>query len=171
MKKGRLHPKVQKYMGDSGDNASSPQYKSPLNTQTDSSNTFAFAQPTGLRMVKGIGIDVEAVSRIAALVNRYDRTTLNLLFTPGEIDRCQLASDPHIHYAACFSTKEAVGKALGTGLAGIGWNEIEATVTDFKLTIDLYGEASRQASKCGVQEWVASWCHWDDYVLVHVLAQ
>jgi holo-[acyl-carrier protein] synthase len=46
----------------------------------------------------------------------------------GEIDRCQSTSNPHQFYALCFATKEAVGKALGTGLAGIGWNEIEANI-------------------------------------------
>lgn len=121
--------------------------------------------------IKGIGIDITPVSRIATLISRYNRETLSLLFTPNEIDQCQSASHPNRHYAVCFSTKEAVGKALGTGLADIGWNEVEAQVRSTTLTINLFGEAHRQASLRGVQEWLATWCHWDDYVLVHVLAQ
>jgi len=121
--------------------------------------------------IKGIGIDIAPISRIAALVNRYERETLTLLFTPSEIDQCQEAPHPNRYYAVCFSTKEAVGKALGTGLADIGWNEIECNVAQTGLTIKLHGEAQHQASKCGVQKWLAAWCHWDDYVLVHVLAQ
>ena len=122
-------------------------------------------------LVKGIGIDIAPISRIAKLISRYDRETLSLLFTPNEINQCQSASHPDRHYAVCFSTKEAVGKALGTGLVDIGWNEVEANVTNNRLTISLFGEAHRQASELGVQEWLATWCHWDDYVLVHVLAQ
>ena len=122
-------------------------------------------------LVKGIGIDIAPISRIAKLISRYDRETLSLLFTPNEINQCQSASHPDRHYAVCFSTKEAVGKALGTGLVDIGWNEVEANVTNNRLTISLFGEALRQASELGVQEWLATWCHWDDYVLVHVLAQ
>jgi holo-[acyl-carrier protein] synthase len=129
--------------------------------------------------VKGIGIDITPIDRIARLIERCDcpkgaarsdRETLNFLFTPGEIDRCQSASNPHQSYAVCFATKEAVGKALGTGLAGIGWNEIEANITHGNLTIHLHGEASIQAKRRGVREWLATWFYWDKHVLVHVLA-
>ena len=125
----------------------------------------------GTARVKGIGIDIAPIPRIARLIDRYDRETLSLLFAPGEIDRCQSATNPHQSYAVCFATKEAVGKALGTGLAGIGWNEIEANITYNRLTIHLHGEASIQAKKRGVRQWLATWCHWDKHVMVHVLAQ
>lgn len=159
--------------------------------------------------VKGLGIDIAPIARIARLVERYDRETLNLLFTPGEIDRCQSSSHPHRSFAVCFATKEAVGKALGTGLAGIGWNEIEANLTQdteegerekgkgkrdnsntfppcplplapnpqrgyrvphSPFAIHLHGDASIQAKRWGIQTWLATWCHWDEHVLVHVLA-
>ncbi|NEO98555.1 MAG: holo-ACP synthase [Symploca sp. SIO2E9] len=120
--------------------------------------------------VKGIGIDLIPISRIARLIDRYDHQTLNLLFTPSEIDLCQSASYPHQSYAVCFAAKEAVGKALGTGLADIGWNEIEAKIIQGRLTIKLYGEASVQAKKRGLRAWLATWCHWDQQVLVHVIA-
>jgi holo-[acyl-carrier protein] synthase len=93
-----------------------------------------------------------------------------LLFTSKEIDRCQSASDPHQYYAVCFAAKEAVGKAFGTGLVDIGWNEIEANIIRDRLTIHLYGEARHQAKISDIREWLASWCHWDQHVLVHVLA-
>lgn len=120
--------------------------------------------------VKGVGIDIAPIPRIARLIERYDNETLNLLFTLGEIDRCQSSSDPHRSFAVCFATKEAVGKALGTGLTGIGWNEIEANLTQDRLTVHLHGEANVQAKRCGIQTWLATWCHWDEHVLVHVLA-
>lgn len=121
--------------------------------------------------IKGLGIDITPVHRMARLIDQYDCETLSLLFTSGEIDLCQSASDPYQAYAVCFATKEAVGKALGTGLAGIGWNEIEANLAHGKLTIHLHGDASIQANRCGVREWLASWFYWNDHVLVHVLAQ
>jgi holo-[acyl-carrier protein] synthase len=121
--------------------------------------------------VKGIGIDITPISRIARLIDRCDRETLKLLFTSGEIDCCQSASNPHQFYALFFATKEAVGKALGTGLADIGWNEIEANIICDRLSVNLHGEASIQAKRRGVSRWLATWCHWDNHVLVHVLAQ
>ncbi|MDF5726070.1 MAG: holo-ACP synthase [Rhizonema sp. PD37] len=122
-------------------------------------------------LIKGIGIDIVSISRITALISRYDQETLSLLFTPNEIDQCQSTNAPHRYYAVCFATKEAVGKTLGTGLADINWNEIEANLRDIRLTINLFGKARHQASLRGIEAWQASWCHWDDYVLVQVLAQ
>jgi holo-[acyl-carrier protein] synthase len=130
--------------------------------------------------VKGIGIDITPIPKIARIIDgcdrlrhhpKSDREILTSLFTPSEIDRCQSASNPHQFYAVCFATKEAVGKALGTGLAGIEWNEIEANISLEKLTVHLHGEARLQAKRRGVSRWLATWCHWDNHVLVHVLAQ
>jgi holo-[acyl-carrier protein] synthase len=120
--------------------------------------------------VKGIGLDITLIPKIARLINRCDCETLNSLFTTNEINYCQSASNPHQFYALCFATKEAVGKALGTGLAGIDWNEIEANITHEKLTINLHGKARIQAKKRDIQDWVAAWWHWDNHIFVHVLA-
>lgn len=115
-----------------------------------------------------IGIDLESISRIDRLVSRYDRDTLSLIFTPFEIEQCQSGRNSSQQYTLCFCVKEAVGKALGTGLADIGWNEIETTINAAGLAIQLSGAAHRQALQSGIKQWRATWCSWDDYVLVHV---
>jgi holo-[acyl-carrier protein] synthase len=120
--------------------------------------------------IKGIGIDIAPVSKIASLVSRYN-SELTLLFTPREIEQCQSAPHPSRYYAVCFSAKEAVGKALGTGLVDINWNEIESTISQSGLTIKLRGAAKQKALQCGVKAWLATWCYWDDYVMVHVLSK
>jgi len=128
------------------------------------------AQPK-LAEVKGIGIDIASISKIASLVSRYNSETLTLLFTPDEIEQCQSAPHPNRYYAVCFSAKEAVGKALGTGLVDINWNEIETVIVQSGLTIKLRGAAKQKALQCGVKAWLATWCYWDDYVMVHVLSK
>ncbi|PSB48310.1 ACP synthase [Cyanosarcina cf. burmensis CCALA 770] len=120
--------------------------------------------------VVGLGIDIASIHRIAKFIDRYDRETLLMLFTPTEIERCQSNCDRDRSYAICFATKEAVGKALGTGLVGIDWNEIEANITHNKIAIALYGKARMQAIERGIQTWIAQWLCWDDHILVHVLA-
>ncbi|TVP65595.1 MAG: 4'-phosphopantetheinyl transferase superfamily protein [Nodularia sp. (in: Bacteria)] len=120
--------------------------------------------------IQGIGIDIIPVNRITRLIERSDRQTLNFLFTPSEIDFCQLSKNPDQSYTICFATKEAVGKALGIGLVGIDWNEIEANITHEKLLVRLSGKASIQAKKLGIKNWLATWSAWDQHVLVHVLA-
>ncbi|PPS43597.1 holo-ACP synthase [Chroococcidiopsis sp. TS-821] len=127
------------------------------------------AQPR-LAEIKGIGIDIAPISKIASLVNRYN-SELTLLFTPGEIEQCQSAPYPSRYYAVCFAAKEAVGKALGTGLVDINWNEIESTISQSELTIELRGAARQKALHSGVKAWLATWCYWDDYVMVHVLSK
>jgi holo-[acyl-carrier protein] synthase len=121
--------------------------------------------------VKRIGADITPISRIASWIDRYDSNTLNVVFASSEISQCQVASDPYKCYAICFATKEAVGKALGTGLNGIEWKDIEAYVARNELSISLHGKAKVQASRCFIQKWSAAWLFLDEHVLVHVLAQ
>ena len=121
--------------------------------------------------IKGLGIDIVPIYKIARFIDRYDRETLTLLFTCDEIDFCQIASDPHQCYAICFATKEAVGKALGTGLVGINWNEIEAKIEHKRLIINLCGKASIQAQKLDIRKLFATWSYLDGHILVNVLAQ
>jgi holo-[acyl-carrier protein] synthase len=121
--------------------------------------------------IKAIGVDVTPVYRIARWVERYDSNTLNLIFTLNEIEQCQVSSRPYECYAICFAAKEAVGKALGTGLCGIEWGEIEACVTLQKLSLCLYGKAAIQSAKFGIKHWLADWLYLDQHILVQVLAQ
>jgi holo-[acyl-carrier protein] synthase len=139
-----------------------------LSTPCPTSSTTS--RTSSKKMGMGIGIDIASVERITQLINRYDRATLNLLFTFDEIDLCQSAQNSYQKFAVCFAAKEAVGKALGTGLAGIDWHEIEAIVSDFQLNINLYGKAKLQANRLGYTNYLASWSSCNDYVLVHVLA-
>jgi len=70
----------------------------------------------------------------------------------------------------CFGVKEAVGKALGSGLVGIDWNEIETDLTKAQPGVRLYGQAKTQAQSLGIQQWLVDWWEWQNCVLVHVLA-
>ena len=63
-----------------------------------------------------------------------------------------------------------MGKALGTGLVGIGWDEIEADLAPAKPIVCLSGQAETQAQKLGIQQWLVDWWEWEDCVFVNVLA-
>ncbi len=76
--------------------------------------------------VRGIGIDVCKVDRIAESLRRFGERMERRLFTPEELAYCRGFKDPLPHLAARFAAKEAASKALGTGIAGgIGWTQIE----------------------------------------------
>ncbi|BAY84400.1 holo-acyl-carrier-protein synthase [Calothrix parasitica NIES-267] len=122
--------------------------------------------------LKAVGLDIISIERVARLIERYDFNTLSILFTHSEICYCQNSEYPNKYYSICFAVKEAVGKALGTGLVSIDWNEIETkTIHNKQLVIDLYGKANIQAEKYGIKNWIVNWLYLDKHILVHVLAQ
>lgn len=78
--------------------------------------------------IYGIGIDVVEVARIASAIERHGELFLSKLFTTAERTYCAAQKKPELHYAARFAAKEAVSKALGTGIGGqAGWLDLEIT--------------------------------------------
>lgn len=70
----------------------------------------------------------------------------------------------------CFAIKEAVGKALGIGLVGIDWNEIEADLTQLKPIVRLSGRAAIYAQGLEIQQWLVDWWEWQECIFVSVFA-
>lgn len=76
--------------------------------------------------VRGIGVDIVQVSRIAESLERFGDRMRHRLFTEAERAYCERHKDPLPHFAARFAAKEAASKALGTGISGgVGWTQIE----------------------------------------------
>ncbi len=78
-----------------------------------------------MNMIKGIGIDLIEVERVAGKINRK-KGFRELVFSKKEIAYCEKKTNKFEHYAARFAAKEAFFKALGTGWKkGTAFNEIE----------------------------------------------
>lgn len=76
--------------------------------------------------VVGVGIDQIEVSRIRESIKRHGNTFLNKVFTADESSFCMERADPAPCLAARFALKEAVSKALGTGIGKeFGWLDVE----------------------------------------------
>ena len=76
--------------------------------------------------VVGVGIDQIEVSRIRDSVKRHGNAFLNKVFTPEEQNSCMERADPAPCLAARFAVKEAVSKAMGTGIGKeFGWLDVE----------------------------------------------
>ena len=82
----------------------------------------------GERAVVGIGVDTIEIARIERLVLRFGQTFLNRVFTAREQIYCEGKRGRSACYAARFAAKEAVLKALGTGLSGCRWTDVEVVV-------------------------------------------
>lgn len=96
----------------------------------------------------GIGIDLVEVSRIREMLEKHGRRFTERTFTSSEIAYCDACADPAMHYAARFAAKEAVAKALGTGLwvEGVIWTDIEVVrEPSGKPAIMLHGAAKQHA--------------------------
>ena len=67
-------------------------------------------------MIFGIGTDIVAVARMSDLWQRHGERALERLLAVSERDDCRCATDPGRFLAKRFAAKEALGKALGTGI-------------------------------------------------------
>ncbi len=67
-------------------------------------------------MIFGIGTDIVAVKRMADYFQRHGGRGLEKMLAPEEREDCRASLDPARFLAKRFAAKEALGKALGTGV-------------------------------------------------------
>ena len=81
--------------------------------------------PAGTNVV-GVGIDSIEVVRIKDSIEKHGDHFLNKIFTSGEQAYCKDKLDPAPFYATRFASKEAIAKALRTGMGkDFGWLDSE----------------------------------------------
>lgn len=115
-----------------------------------------------------VGVDIVEIERVEAAVERWGERFLRRVYTPEEIAYCQ-GRMPEI--AVRFAAKEAISKALGTGMRGIGWREMEILGDERgKPLVLLHGQAKARAEELGLSEWAISLSHSRDYALAFVVA-
>src|SRR5262249_61133223 len=93
-----------------------------------------------------VGLDVIEIDRIAAALHRRPGFR-ERCFTEAERAYCESRPNPPQHYAARFAGKEAVGKALGSGVR-FTWKEIEIAGRP-KPGVRLSGRARAWAERVG----------------------
>jgi holo-[acyl-carrier protein] synthase len=73
-----------------------------------------------------IGVDICEVERIRDIENQHKLRFLQKVFTNSEIAYCEKKVDKYFSLAARFAAKEALLKAIGTGLRdGLQWKDVE----------------------------------------------
>jgi len=76
-------------------------------------------------MILGLGIDIAQVDRIQETLDRFGQRFLDRIFTPYEQEICLARYKPASALAMRFAAKEAFSKAVGLGMQGLAWHEIE----------------------------------------------
>ncbi|PKM31221.1 MAG: holo-ACP synthase [Gammaproteobacteria bacterium HGW-Gammaproteobacteria-11] len=102
-------------------------------------------------MIKGIGTDLVLVSRIEAAIERQGVRFAERILTESELQRYHQHARPARFLAKRFAAKEAVLKALGTGLAqGMSWQHIQIDRDDHGAPLVLLsGQALHRLQQAG----------------------
>lgn len=116
-------------------------------------------------MILGIGTDMIEIARIQQAIEKNPRF-LQRVYTAQEVAYCQRKSNSWQSFAARFAAKEAVGKALGTGLGVVGMTEIEVVnAVGGRPDVVLHGTALRLAEEKKVQRVHISLSHSKAYAI------
>lgn len=119
----------------------------------------------------GVGTDLIEIARVRQAVDRGGRRFLERVFTEGEIAFCEGRRDRFACLAARFAAKEAVFKALGSGLAGCRWVDVEVRrAAGERPEILLHGTAARLARENGIVSVLVSLSHGREHAVAFALA-
>ena len=115
-----------------------------------------------------VGVDIIEIERIRRAISRWDERFLNRVYTHAELVFCR-GRVPEL--AVRFAGKEAISKALGTGLFGVSWREMEVLAdARGKPLVHLSGRAADRAAQLGLADFAISFSHSRDYALAFVVA-
>ena len=105
-----------------------------------------------------VGTDLIEIARVRRSLDRYERFR-DRCFTEAEQAYCDSRPNPAQSYAGRFAGKEAVGKALGFGIArAFAWKEVEIAGRP-KPSVRLSGRVERWAEQVGAGEIDLSMTH------------
>ena len=92
----------------------------------------------------GIGTDIVNIKRMEKSIKKNGIVFKNKIFSRNEINYCEKKKNPFPFYAKRFAAKEALSKALGTGIRkGINFKNIEVYNDNFgKPSIQLKGSTA-----------------------------
>jgi holo-[acyl-carrier protein] synthase len=107
------------------------------------------------------GIDLIEIARIKRAMDRHGDRFLQRFFTPQEIEFCAGRASS---LAGRFAVKEAVAKALGTGIGDFNWTDIEIVCDGRgRPELFLHNQALELAGRQGLSEWSISISHTDTH--------
>ena len=115
------------------------------------------------------GVDLIEIPRIARVLERYPERFLKKVYTQGE-QAYSRGRPPQL--ASRFAAKEAVMKALGTGVRGVPWKDIEVTRRRGQAPeVLLHGKARARAEKMGITRIALSLSHSREMAIASVVAE
>ena len=124
-------------------------------------------------MIAGVGVDLLDINRVSTLYDRYDTRFVTHLLTDHE--RVEFESTARkVHYLATrFSGKEAISKALGTGLRAPMTLHAVSILNDHvgKPYLEYSNDLSLLMEDRGIQRIHLSFSHENHMLLAHTIAE
>ncbi len=115
------------------------------------------------------GVDIVRISRLSEIKLEIRTRFIRRVYTNQEQE--QTASDFE-SLAGLFAAKEAVSKALGTGIGRVSWQDIEILHSATgEPVLYLHGEAFKIAEEKNLHEWSVSISHDGEYAVALAVAQ
>ena len=113
------------------------------------------------------GVDLIEVRRIEEAVEKQGARFLERIYTSKELALC---GDNMPSLAGRFAAKEAVAKALCTGIGDVEWTDIEVLRGPNKEPIlHLHGRAKKVAKQKKLKEWSISISHTHEHAIAMVV--
>ena len=115
-----------------------------------------------------VGVDAIEIQRIRNARERFGERFLRRVYTEREQSRY---ANRISELAARFAGKEAISKALGTGLKGVAWREMEILPNPRgKPLVYLHGRALERARYLGLRQFAISLTHTNTLAIAFVVA-
>lgn len=118
------------------------------------------------------GIDLVDIDRIQRMLTEHGDRFLQRVFTSAEQEYAKSGGVRCAErLAARFAAKEAVLKAIGTGLrSGMSWTEIEVRVLPSGAPmIATSGRVAEVTGECGISNWLLSLSHSGGFAIASVI--
>ena len=122
-------------------------------------------------MIIAIGTDIVEIARIAELLERQPQRFVERILCPSELEQYTSHSNPVAFVAKRFAAKEAIAKALGTGIGhGVSFQDMQISNDDKGAPlVQLSGGAAEVMHSRGGQRVLISLADERDYAIAYAM--
>ena len=122
-------------------------------------------------MIIAIGTDIVEIARIAKVLERQAERFAERILCPSELEQYASRGNPVAFVATRFAAKEAIAKALGTGIGhGVSFQDMQISNDEKGAPfVQLFGGACEVMHSRGAQRVLLSLADERDYAIAYAM--